>query len=212
MKKVLLLMAVVLFSGFIAPPHRHTRHHHSMRHEFRAEDKMMLISQLKDSRENLLKSIAGLTDAQLQYKPAPDRWSIIENVEHISIIEKMLMDTEKNLMSQPADPAKKKDLKYTDESLLTMVEDRSKKQKTPDFGMPKHNYASPADAVDAFVRQRDGLIDYVATTKDKLRDHITDNPNIGTIDAYQLLLFDAGHTARHIKQIEEVKADPGFPK
>nr|WP_315822762.1 hypothetical protein [Paraflavitalea speifideiaquila] len=34
----------------------------------------------------------------------------------------------------------------------------------------------------------------------------------GQFDCYQMILFQAGHTNRHIQQIREVKADPGFPK
>ncbi len=202
MKKVLLSLAVVLFSGFILPPLHPVKH----------EDKTLLLQQLKDSKDHLLKDIAGLTDAQLEFKPAPDRWSIIDCVEHLTIIEKLMMDAEKKLVTEAANPQRKKDLKFTDEKLLQMIEDRSQKQKTPPFGMPKHNYAAPADAINAFVAQRDQLIDYVTNTNDQLREHITDDPNLGTVDAYQLLLFNAAHTRRHIQQIDEVKADPGFPK
>ncbi|SKA39808.1 DinB superfamily protein [Chitinophaga eiseniae] len=202
MKKVLLSLAVVLFSGFILPPPHPVKH----------EDKTLLIQQLKDSKDQLLKDVAGLTDAQLEFKPAPDRWSIIDCVEHLTIIEQLMMDAEKKLVTQPANPQRKKDLKFTDEKLLQMIEDRSQKQQTPPFGMPKHNYAAPADAINAFVAQRNQLIDYVTNTNDQLREHITDDPNLGTVDAYQLLLFNAAHTRRHIRQIDEVKADPGFPK
>ena len=33
-----------------------------------------------------------------------------------------------------------------------------------------------------------------------------------TLDAYEWLLFLAAHSERHTKQIDEVKADPNFPK
>lgn len=203
MKKVLLSLAVVLFSSFVALPLRFTKED---------ETKAQLINRLKDSKNDLLKAVAGLTDAQLEFKPAPDRWSIIDVVEHLTIVEKSMMDAEKKLVAEAPNPEKKKDMKYTDAQLIAMVEDRSRKQMTPPTMMPKHNYASPADAVNAFVAQRDQLIDYVSNTKDMLRAHITNDPNFGYVDAYQLLLFNAAHTMRHIKQIDEVKADPGFPK
>jgi hypothetical protein len=34
----------------------------------------------------------------------------------------------------------------------------------------------------------------------------------GSVDVYQVFLMTSAHTARHTKQIEEIKADPGFPK
>jgi hypothetical protein len=44
-----------------------------------------------------------------------------------------------------------------------------------------------------------------------LRNHVASSP-IGTYDAYQLILLIGAHSNRHTQQIEEVKADPNFPK
>jgi hypothetical protein len=34
----------------------------------------------------------------------------------------------------------------------------------------------------------------------------------GLLDGYQWILLMAGHTERHVLQIEEVKRQPGFPR
>jgi hypothetical protein len=39
-----------------------------------------------------------------------------------------------------------------------------------------------------------------------------DQPPAGLLDAYQWMLFQGAHSKRHTAQIEEVKADPNFPK
>jgi hypothetical protein len=44
-----------------------------------------------------------------------------------------------------------------------------------------------------------------------LRGHIAMHPIAGAWDGYQWILAAGGHGARHAAQIEEVKADPGFP-
>ncbi len=49
-------------------------------------------------------------------------------------------------------------------------------------------------------------------TQDDLRAHSAPHPVLKTIDAYQWLLLLSAHSARHAAQIEEVKADPNFPK
>lgn len=203
MKKLTLLLAVAVLSGITAfrPVQKNSQ-----------EDRTLLITQLQQTRDNLLKDVQGLTDAQLEYKPAPDRWSVIECVEHISLVEKAITDGEQHLVQQPANPERKKDIKTTDELILKNVEDRSHKVKAPEYGIPKHDYSSDAEMIRKFTEQRDKLIDYVTNTKDDLREHIMDHPALGPIDAYQLLLLDAAHTNRHTQQLEEVKADPGFPK
>lgn len=202
MKKLLLLLTIAVFSAVTA---------------FRPvsgvkEDRSLLLTQLQQTKDQLLKDVQGLTDAQLEYKPAADRWSVIECVEHITLIEKAIMDGEQKLVQQPANSERRKDIKTTDEQIIKNVEDRSHKVKAPEFGVPKHNYSSNAEAIKAFTEQRDKLIDYVTNTQDVMRDHITDHPVLGPIDAYQLLLLDAAHTNRHTQQLQEVKADPGFPK
>ncbi|MCW3463599.1 DinB family protein [Chitinophaga nivalis] len=199
MKKVLLLIAV--FYGFTIPTHLTTR-----------DDKSVLITQLQQTKARLLKDLEGLTDAQLEYKPAADRWSVIECVEHIVLTEKMFMENGQKVLQTPANPEKRAEIKVTDEAILKNIEDRSRKFKAPEVVSPKRTFTSNAATINAFTTQRDQLIDYVTNTSDDLRNHVTQHPALGYIDVYQLLLLDAAHTARHTLQVEEVKADPGFPK
>src|SRR5258708_2952180 len=45
---------------------------------------------LADTRDNLKQVTKGLSDAQWKFKPAPDRWSIAEVVEHIAVVEDLV--------------------------------------------------------------------------------------------------------------------------
>ena len=45
---------------------------------------------MKDTKTELIKSVKGLSEAQLDYKAAPDKWSVKECVYHIAISEKNL--------------------------------------------------------------------------------------------------------------------------
>jgi hypothetical protein len=45
-----------------------------------------------------------------------------------------------------------------------------------------------------------------------LRQHVSDSPLGMKLDCYEWILFLTAHSERHLKQILEVKADPGFPK
>ena len=117
-----------------------------------------------------------------------------------------------NTMKQPANPDKRIDIKVTDDDIIKRLEDRSTKIKTMDPLKPENTpFTSPADALASFKDNRGKLIDYVKKTQDDLRDHIASLP-IGTYDCYQLILLIGAHSNRHTQQIEEVKADPNFPK
>ena len=45
-----------------------------------------------------------------------------------------------------------------------------------------------------------------------MRSHFRDHPALKTIDAYQMMLLLSAHSERHTLQINEVKADPSYPK
>jgi hypothetical protein len=64
---------------------------------------------------------------------------------------------------------------------------------------------------DVFRTKRDQTLDYVRTSQDEWRSHATGTGD-NAMDVFQLLLMQAGHTERHVAQINEVKSDPKFPK
>ena len=70
---------------------------------------------------------------------------------------------------------------------------------------------SPADSLKHFTESRAKTLAFLKETKG-LRDHAIDSPLGKKLDAYQWVLFIAAHSERHTKQINEVKADPNFPK
>jgi hypothetical protein len=77
--------------------------------------------------------------------------------------------------------------------------------------VPSGKFATPEEAAKAFTEARDKSIAYAKTTDAELRVHVGAGP-AGPMDAYQILLLMASHSARHTAQIREVEADPNFPK
>jgi uncharacterized damage-inducible protein DinB len=177
-----------------------------------AEERSFALQQFQTTRDNFLKSIAGLSQKQWTFKPAPDRWSVAEVAEHIAVSEAMLFGLVQKTVQSPAAPEKREQVKGKDQMILQRLPDRSHKAQAPEMLRPTGRWATEADLTKAFEDSRKGTMDYIRTTKDDLRDHFFDHPVFGTLDAYQWLLLISGHSARHTEQIEEVKADPNFPK
>lgn len=170
------------------------------------------VNLLKETRAEVIKSVKGLSNAQLDFRAAPDRWSVRECIYHIAITEKNLQDALQRAMRAPANPDKRADIKATDDGLVKMMKDRSNKVKTSESLEPQNTkYTSVEDALTQFKMQRAELIKYVKTTTEDLRNHVVEFP-FGSFDSYQLILFMAGHSNRHYQQINEVKADPNFPR
>ncbi|MBD0331087.1 MAG: DinB family protein [Chitinophagaceae bacterium] len=176
------------------------------------KERKFLVNDLKETKSDLIKSVRGLSEAQLNFKPAPEKWSVKECVQHLASAEYILWSMAEAALKQPADAEKRKDVKVTDEQLIKMVRDRSNKVKTSEPFEPQNaKWKTAEEALDALKDKRADLIKYAKTTTDDLRNHVVQLP-FGTIDTYQLLLMISSHSNRHTQQIEEVKADPNFPR
>jgi len=167
---------------------------------------------MKDHKTSLVQSVKGLSDAQLNFKPSAESWSVKECMYHIAITEKGIWDMMEAAMKGQATPDKRSEVKMTDEQVVAAVESREKKVKTfPPLEPQNTPYKSMDEAITAFKDMRGEHIKYVKTTTEDLRNHMVQMP-FGTVDCYQMTLFMSAHTERHRKQMEEVKANPNFPK
>lgn len=175
-------------------------------------DKEFLLDYYQQTMDNLTKSISGLNEAQMQFKPAEDKWSVSQCVEHIIATENMISGMLKGYMEKPANPERKKDVIHSDDDIIGFLTNRTEKYQAPEMLQKKGIYNDPKTALKDLETQRKELMDFIKNTNiDELRNRINDSP-AGATDAYQSLLFIAGHTARHTLQIDEVKADKNFPK
>ena len=170
------------------------------------------LSLLHATRKQFLDSIAGLSDAQWKFKPAPNVWSIAECAEHIALAEDMLLAVIPKLMQTPAEPQKRAETQGRDEMLIKGYVDRSHKAQAPEMLVPTHRWPTEAALVDHFKESRDRTLDYIRTTQDDLRNHFTQHPVFKIVDAYQFILMMAAHTERHTAQLNEVKHNPSYPK
>ena len=176
-------------------------------------DREFLVADLQMSRDALLHSIDGLTEAQWRFKPAPDRWSVAECAEHILREENFLYTVvTERLMKLPARAPASRTPKQQDERIMAKLLDRTQKQVAAEPMRPTGEFSTEAAFRTRFVESRARTIQYAGSTNDDLRGHFTPNAEFGSMDAYQYLLILSGHCARHTAQIEEVKASSNFPK
>jgi hypothetical protein len=169
-----------------------------------------LVNHLQKTRQFLLDEVAGLSEAQANFKPAEDRWSIAECAEHITLSEDFLRGAVGQAMQAPAAPERKEELKGKEDQVLQFVTDRSQKFQAPEPLRPTGRWDSLEATIEVFKASRKKTLDYAHSTPEDLRSHIVAFPT-GDMDAYQFLLFLSGHTERHTLQIQEVKAHSDFP-
>jgi len=176
-----------------------------------AADRDNAMKYLESTRQGVADATKGLSAAQWNFKPAPDKWSVAEVTEHIAAAEDYIrgMVVEK-VMVGPARPAGE-DVAAIDEMVLKMIPDRSHPAQAPDPLKPTNRFGSPEASLKHFMEARATTEDFLTKTPG-LREHAVDSPMGKKLDGYEWVLFIAAHSDRHTKQILEVKSDPNFPK
>lgn len=176
------------------------------------QERQELIRELKKSEKMLKDATRGLTHAQWTYKTSPDRWSVQDCLEHLTLAEGFLRDRVQNgIMKAPA-TAPDPNAKETDAFVLKVITDRSQKATAPEPLRPSGKWATPQAMLKEFEARRRATIEYVRTTQDDLPAHKAPSPVGRDFDTYQWLLLISAHTERHAAQALEVKADPSFPR
>src|ERR1700720_1189818 len=96
-------------------------------------EKDRALQYLESTKKGVLEATKGLSDAQWNFKPAPDRWSVAQVIEHLAAAEDMLRGlTQEQVMKSPAVAVRDEtETKNADEGVLAMVPDRSHKVQAP---------------------------------------------------------------------------------
>lgn len=171
------------------------------------KDRERLIAHFQMTGAWLQDEVAHLSQAQLDYRAAPDKWTIAEVVQHLVLAEPGYWKLLQNGVHQPHAAGFK--TRATDADVLWYGIDRTHRQQTSTDENPRGQTIQVPEALAKFAQLRDTMVQYAKTTNDDLRGHDVREWNV---DAYQWFLEISTHSQRHILQIREIKADPGFPK
>jgi hypothetical protein len=165
---------------------------------------------LARSRTAVLNAVDGVTEEQARWKPAAERWSILEYIEHLAVSDDALVALVKRSLDTP-------------EHIETEDERKAREQKIRETPIPRGvNHApsnlrpgarfdSLADAVAAFLAARERTVEFAQSTTDDLRSHFTPHPVLGQMDGFQWLCGNARHAESHAAHVVEIRAMPEFP-
>ncbi len=178
-----------------------------------AEDRAKVIKLLKDSQKETLDSLESLSDEQLKFKSAPEKWSVIEVAEHIMMAEGLLFGAMEQALATKPNPDWEAKTKGKTEFLEKVMVNRQGKAQAPESIVPTGKL-SRAELIAKYKEVRAKTLKFTEETQLPLKAHTFDHPFpvFGTLNAYQWLIYVPLHNMRHNLQIAEVKANPGFPK
>jgi hypothetical protein len=178
-----------------------------------AEDRAKVVKLLNDSHKQTLDLMEGLSEEQLKFKSAPEKWSVLEVAEHIYLAEGLLFGAVEKALAEKENPEWETKTKGKTEFLERVMVSRDRKATAPESIVPSGKLTRE-ELIARLKESRAKTLKFAEETKLPLKAHTLDHPFpvFNTLNAYQWLIYIPLHNIRHNKQIEEVKADPNFPK
>lgn len=166
---------------------------------------MTLQEKVKANTIGLLNSFTPLTQTQIEFKPVENKWSILECVEHIFLIDTAIS----KIMNTPA-PEKIENTKpelYGAEKLNHMLVAKRDEFKvpSPDPFIPKGIIKTTEDAATNINSITAKIIAHLDTNDISKELHTMKHTRLGEMTKVDWIHFLIAHTNRHIVQIEEAK-------
>jgi hypothetical protein len=165
-------------------------------------DKPFILAALQESRELFLNSFAGVTEEQSRLKPAPDQWSVLDTIEHLTTAETIQL----KLISTQRTP-RAADAPNREHAFLQMIPNRTHKMESPEGARPTGRFATLAEATEQFKSTRADVIRFLEHYTGDLRASEVKHPHpaAGMVSICEMLVGMAMHAKRHAVQIEEIK-------
>lgn len=156
---------------------------------------------LYETRNNLVKEITLLSDAQLNSKPDLNTWSIAQVCHHLVLVEEASLKV-------IAWGIKKGDYIQQERKEITLlVLDRTKKLIAPKIVEPSLEPFEVQQIIDLFNDSRKKLMTFLSTIEDTsiLSKKSVQHPALGELPLDQWLEQIYLHEQRHTEQIKEIK-------
>jgi hypothetical protein len=170
-------------------------------------ERQRLVAHLEMTEAWLVSELDGLSQAQLAFKMTPESWSIMEVVEHLAIAEPQYWTNLQQSLKAPVKEGFKPEA--TDAGMLWYGVDRTNRTTTGEARVPHGTFPSVRESLAAFRSLRQAMLDTAKASTDDFRGRSYMG---ASQDLYQWFLMISTHSQRHILQIREVKAHPGYPK
>jgi hypothetical protein len=165
------------------------------------------------TRVALWDEVRGLSEAQVDFQPAPGRWSIGEILDHLCLAERSMTRTISRVLQQAAGRGRIGEPGTMD---------------APDHRIDLERYNQPAGAPESVLpspnRPLERLLAGLAESRLRLQEvtgradgRVVGNVTLphfqlGELNFYQWLTVEGEHEAKHLDQIRRIKASPRFPK
>jgi hypothetical protein len=173
-----------------------------------------LVDGVERARDSVINAVKDLRPDQATFKPSPDTWSIVENVEHLYLAEVSGLTKIWAAANHVRAGNRWTDPRPNAGQSIEAVVERTWKTKevAPPIATP--HIGGPLDAWVSCLKSLRPVLSDLARDLEALDLESIVYPHYlsGPLDGRQRLEFLRFHMQRHLAQIQRVQAHPHFPQ
>ena len=173
-----------------------------------------LVVSVERARNAVIDSVRNLRPDQATFKPSPDDWSIVENVEHLYLAEISGLTKIWAAALQVRAGVAWADTRPNHGKSIEDVVATTWKAKETAPGIATPHIGGPLEAWVSSLRSLQSVLADLAKELDGLDLEAVVFPHYlsGPLDGRQRLEFLRFHMERHLQQIRRLQSHPAFPK
>jgi len=160
---------------------------------------------LSQKRRALLQHLDAQTPEAIAYKAGPDKWSVVEAIEHLVIVEdNFLNQVSANMPTSSLDPAARSPEKY---EVVLKVMKRDIEVDVPHESMEPHGHFGLNELLDKWDGIRKKMHELLNVFDSDARDNlIYQHPYAGPLNIMETLEFIEVHFDNHVRHIDRILA------
>ncbi len=156
-----------------------------------------ILAELKNSEAELIELLLTVNEDQAELKPGPEKWSILEIIEHINITDKSSYIS----MLRPSDPPTAEELAEKEIRFDRLANAENLSLIAPSTAEPKGKFKTLHEAIDNFKATRQKLYEFAGQNDLNSLAIGFEHPRLGFLTRSQWLRFDTWHARHHAKQV-----------
>lgn len=167
-----------------------------------------VLDHLDTSRAALKQAVASVPADMLAARPAPERWSVVDVIDHLALVETRvarLLVSELQKAKANGLPSETSTSGAVEAQLVSGLLDRTKPLVAGETSQPRGISLESAWAT--LDSERSALRDAIAAADGLALGTVRiPHPRLGDLDLYQWFTFLGAHESRHVEQIHETRA------
>ena len=165
------------------------------------ERRAEIVAILEDSGRAFAEAAGRVPEEHAKWSPNPDSWCALQIAEHVAVTEHGMFR-----MLTTASPAEASaENPKREESLAKMMLNRARTAPAPEQVLPTGRFTSMGEALQKFADARARTVQFAKETELDLFGLTVSHPFFGAVNGYEFLVTMAGHSRRHVAQLEDLQ-------